>query len=154
MTPTLEYITKCRVKGCKKRFVSDPFEIAIIGKPDDKLVKFVSALYEHMAKEHPDHMQNISGSIQQIMGYMVAASFEIQDPQLLAMQEAIRHQLHKVTRRINVTDEQIVERVEATGIDDEYNEDVIGLIQDLRDLLTEDGRYAPQAPAEKPLVTV
>ena len=38
MTPNLEYITKCRVPGCNKEFVSSPLDIPIIGQPNARVV--------------------------------------------------------------------------------------------------------------------
>jgi hypothetical protein len=151
--PKLEYITRCRIPGCKKTFVSDPFGLEIIGKPGDRIVKFVSRLIEHAQTDHPQQWAQISGAIQQYMGFMIVRMFEIQDPQLLGMQEGIRAALHHFTTRLTITDEEIQSRVARIGLDPEQEEGVGLLLRDMRDLLTEQGQYAPQL-SEKPLVRV
>ena len=150
--PKLEYITRCRVPGCTKEFISSPFDIPIIGQPDQRLIKFVTALMEHTQKKHPTQMLQISGSIQQFTGFLVASTYEIQDPQIGAMQEGIRAALHKMTQRLTITDEEIQDRVARLELEPEEEEGVALLLRDMRDLLTESGRYAPQV-TEKPLVT-
>jgi hypothetical protein len=152
-TPKLEYLTKCRIPGCGKSFVSDPFDIAIVGQPGDRIVKFVTALMDHATKKHPDQMVQISGAIQQYMGFMVCAMFEIQDPKLLEMQESIRLALRQFTRKLTITDDEIADRVARLELDPEEEEGVGILLRDMRDLLTESGRYAPTVQ-ENPLVTV
>ena len=149
-----EYLTKCRVPNCGKEFASDPFDVPIVGAPQERIVKFVTALMGHVQKKHPEQMEQISGAIQQYMGYMIVAVFEVADPKLLEMQEAIRHALHKFTQRVVITDEQIAARVRSLGLPPEVEEGIDTLIRDMRDLLTESGRYAPTQQTEKPLVVV
>lgn len=153
-TPKLEYITKCRVPGCKKKFVSDPFDVPIIGHPpNERIVKFITALYDHVQKEHPAQIQQVNGAVQQYMGFMAVSLFELQDPELLRMCETIRASLHLFTRRLIISDADIADRVARLELDPGQEEDVRMLIQDMRDLLTDSGRYAPQQTQERPLVT-
>jgi hypothetical protein len=156
MTPNLEYITKCRVPGCNKEFVSTPVDIPIIGQPNARTVKFVTALMEHVQKKHPQMMQNIAGAIQDYTGFLVVSLFEVNDPKLLEMREHIRAIIAKVSRRFQISDADIQDRVARMELDSEDEEGLNVLLRDMRDLLTEQGRYAPQngQPAQKPLVTV
>ena len=156
MTPNLEYITKCRVPGCNKTFVSNPFDIPIIGQPNARIVEFVRALMEHLQKKHPQMMQNIAGAIQEYTGFLVVSLFEVNDPKLLEMREHIRATIAHVSRRFQISDADIQDRVARMELDSEDEEGLNVLLRDMRDLLTEQGRYAPQngQPAQKPLVTV
>ena len=156
MTPNLEYITKCRVPGCNKEFVSTPLDIPIIGQPNARVVKFVTALGEHIQKKHPQLMQNIAGAIQEYTGFLVVSLFEVNDPKLLEMRENIRATISKVSRRFQVSDADIQDRVARLELDPEQEEGLNILLRDMRDLLTEQGSYAPQngQPAQKPLVIV
>jgi|SRR5208283_6514 len=155
MTPKLEYITKCRVPGCTKEFVSTPLDIPIIGQPNARVVKFIMALGEHVEKKHPQMMQNITGAIQEYTGFLVVSLFEVNDPKLLEMRENIRATIAKVSRRFQISDADIQDRVARIELDSEDEEGLNVLLRDMRDLLTEQGRYAPQngQPTQKPLVT-
>lgn len=155
MTPKLEYITRCRVPGCNKEFVSSPLDIPIIGRPNERVVKFVGALVEHIQKKHPQAMPNISAAVQEFTGFLVISMFEVADPKLQEMTEHVRASLAKLSRRFNISNEDIQDRVARMGLDPEEEDGLNTLLRDMRDLLTEQGSYAPkiQQPADKPLVT-
>ena len=156
MTPNLEYITKCRVPGCNKEFVSNALDIPIIGQPNERVVRFVTALYDHLGKKHPEVMQRIAGAIQEYMGFLVVGMFEVADPKLLEMREHIRATLARISRRFQISDADIQDRVARLELDPEEEEGLNTLLRDMRDLLTEQGNYVPKngQPADKPLVTV
>ena len=156
MTPNLEYITKCRVPGCNKEFVSNALDIPIIGQPNERVVRFVTALYDHLGKKHPEVMQRITGAIQEYMGFLVVGMFEVSDPKLLEMREHIRATLARIFRRFQISDGDIQDRIARLELDPEEEEGLNTLLRDMRDLLTEQGNYAPRngQPADKPLVTV
>lgn len=156
MTPNLEYITKCTAPGCKKEFISSALDIPIIGQPNERVVKFVTALYDHMNSKHPEIMARIAQAIQEYMGFLVVGMFEVSDPKLLEMREHIRAQVAKVSRRFQISNADIQDRVARLELDPDEEEGLNTLLQDMRDLLTEQGRYAPQngKPDEKPLVTI
>jgi hypothetical protein len=156
MTSNLEYITKCRVPGCTKEFVSTPFDIPIIGQPNARVVKFIMALAEHLEKKHPQMIENIDGASKEYTGFLIVSLFEVNDPKLLEMRENIRATIAKVSRRFQISDADIQDRVARMELDSEDEEGLNVLLRDMRDLLTEQGGYAPQngQPAQKPLVTV
>jgi hypothetical protein len=101
-------------------------------------------------------MQNIAGAIQEYTGFLVVSLFELNDPKLLEMREHIRATIAKVSRRFQISDADIQDRVARMELDSQDEEGLNILLRDMRDLLTEQGRYAPQngQPAQKPLVTV
>lgn len=167
---TLKYTTRCRVPGCNtgpnggpQEFTSSPLEIPIVGHPGDRVTKFVMALMSHLQSKHPEVMKQVSGSIAEFTGWLVVSAFACQDPSLAAVQERVRGGIHRASRRITLTDEQIQQRIAAviqeTGIEEAdevgmWTEGLNTLLQDMRDLLLEQGRYAPQSPTEKPLVSL
>lgn len=156
MTPNLEYLTKCRVPGCTKEFVSSPLDIPIIGKPNERVVKFVTALMDHLGKKHPEVMMRVSNAIQEYMGFLVVSMFELNDPRLIEMRERIRAEIAVLSRRNNIPDSMIDGKIAELGFDDTDAEGLRILLRDMRDLLTEQGNYAPRngTPTEKPLVTI
>jgi hypothetical protein len=149
----MEYTTRCKVRGCTKTFISAPFEVPIVGQPQERIGKFVAALMNHMDSKHPEQMAKMKGSIEQYVGFVLGVAFEIEDPQLLQMREDVRAALHRFTRREFITDADILDRVARIGLNPEEQEGVYTLLRDMRDILCEEGRYAPASLAPSPLVT-
>jgi len=149
MTATkLEYITRCRVPGCNKPFVSDALDIPIIGQPNDRVIKFVTALMDHLQKKHPQIMMQVSAAIQEYMGFLVCSMFELADPKLLDMRERIRAGIAQASRRYQISDADIQARLETLELEPEDEEGLGILLRDFRDLLTEQGKYALTLPAQ------
>jgi hypothetical protein len=153
--PELKYRTRCLVPGCGQGFAKSPLDVPIIGQPNQQVVEFVSALMRHIQQKHPELMAHISGTVQEVMGFLCVALFQIEDPALINIQERVRSQLHRVTRSKAsiISDAQITDRLSRLPIDADLMEPLQGLLQDMRDVLLEEGRYAPQLPEQKPLVT-
>jgi hypothetical protein len=81
--------------------------------------------------------------------------FQCEDPKLAQLQERVRASIFKVSRRMTITDAEIQDRVARLGLDPDEEEGLHTLLKDMRDLLTEQGNYAPPngQPAPQPLVT-
>ena len=154
--PIVKYKTVCRVPGCGQDFVSSPLDIPIIGQPNARVVHFVTKLMEHVQQKHPAIMQQISGALQEYTGFLVLTMFQWQDPQLQKMHESVRASIHKVSTRFTISDDEIQDRIARLGLEPEQEEGLNTLLRDMRDLLTEQGRYAPQngQPAATTVVTV
>ena len=70
------------------------------------------------------------------------------------MRESIRALLFRMSRRNNIPDSVIDGKIAELGFEEEDAEGLRALLQDLRDLLTEQGRYAPLNGSQPaPLVT-
>ena len=155
-TPTLKYITQCRI--CNQQFAKSPLDIPIIGQPNQQVVEFVNALFNHLQQKHPQDTAQIFGGIQEFTGLLVLSKFQYQDPQLRNLGESVRAGIHRFTTKYTLTDEQITAKVQEAArmleLETEELEGFAALLRDARDLLTEQGRYAPQQPEQKPLVTV
>lgn len=155
-TPSIDYVTKCSVPGCGKQFVSCALDIPILGAPNERVVKFVTALMDHMQTKHPAIMVQISQSIQEFMGFLVVSMYVVQDPKLLEMREFVRSRIAKVSRRFQISDADIQDRVARLELDSDDEEGLNILLKDMRDLLTEQGSYSPKngQPADRPLVSL
>lgn len=153
---SIDYVTKCSVPTCGKQFISSALDIPILGAPNERVVKFVTALMDHLQTKHPQIMAQVSQSIQEFMGFLVISMYEVQDPKLLEMREFIRAGLAKVSRRFQISNADIEDRVARLELDSEDEEGLNILLRDMRDLLTEQGDYAPRngQPAGRPLVTL
>jgi hypothetical protein len=153
--PNVEYVTRCRVPGCSKTFVSDPFDVPIIGQPTDRLDRFVRAMESHLKERHPQQLTAIDGSAAQFKILLIASSFEIRDPLLISMGNMLRWSLAQFTRTRNITDAEITDRAARLELEPEQQEGIETLLRDMRDLLTEQGSYAPPngQPAPSPLIT-
>jgi len=79
--------------------------------------------------------------------HVVASAFQTQDPVLLGLKERARYQLHAVSRHPErqIPDNLIQHKVSLLGLNPEQERAVFDLLQDMRDLLTDQGRYAPQS---------
>lgn len=128
----MKYATVCRI--CGHEFHSEPF-VPIVGTAADaRRQKMGQVLTQHAMTEH-------SG---QILGFLLAACFQFGDPVILQEMEAARWTAHQLTAKNFIPDQTIEHNLAGQGFDAEQ----IQIIKDLRDLLTETGKYAaiPQQP--------
>jgi hypothetical protein len=154
MNPTLDYTTRCRVPGCTKKFVSSALDIPIIGQPGDHLDRFMAAVGKHMQAKHPSIVAEATQLKEVFVGFLISQHLELQDPALIEMRESIRALLFRMSRRNNIPDSVIDGKIAELGFEEEDAEGLRALLQDLRDLLTEQGRYAPLNGSQPaPLVT-
>jgi hypothetical protein len=149
----LKHKTVCRVPGCGQEFLKSPLDIPIVGQPNRQVVEFVTALAAHVQKKHPDLMNQLAASAQEWMGYLTVALFNIEDPSLLRMREHVRARMQLYTRKTTISDAEIQDRVARIGLDSEQEEGVNLLLRDMRDILTESGKYSPQLGEEAKIVT-
>ena len=147
----IKFLTACR--HCPQQFNAASFGVPIIGQPiPERVVKFVSALGEHVVMRHKDIMQQLSGTIQDFTGLMLINQFETADPGLNARADAIRSDIHRRTRKHFITDAAITDLVSRIGLDPEHEEAVVKLMQGMRDAYEERGEWSPEKQAEKILV--
>lgn len=148
----LKYRTLCRI--CGQPFVAAPLDITIIGEADERLRKFVKRLTEHLKTRHPDAMALIDANVEDIKGVMVSGMFSTQDPLIAVCAERARYTLHTVTRKTQITDETIFDRLKNNGINQDAIDTVLPVMRDMRDELTEQGQYAPQSAPRSNLVSL
>jgi hypothetical protein len=139
----LTYLTTCR--ECSQQFKADPLDVPLIGEPPNaKTLRFVEALGKHIQKKHPQAGVFITSIGMQFQGYIITKCYETQDPGLLQIQEALRAHVFATTRKNFITDDVIRDRVAALGFTTEDGTPIVSLLIDMRDALTETGKYGPQ----------
>jgi hypothetical protein len=150
----ITYTTTCRI--CGDRLNTPAFVPLVGGKQiDPALVQFVVKLQKHVQSKHPEHAQYVQAEVMQFTGYATLSAFNVQDPVLAGMQEAVRFALHRGTRKVFITDEQIEDRIAALELSPEDWKGLRILLRDMRDILCEEAAYGPSAaPASKPLVSL
>jgi hypothetical protein len=162
--PAVKYTTTCQIpvldKGsitprpCGQQFLKSPLDIPIIGQPGKQVVEFVTSLAGHISKHHPDQMKMASALVQEFMGLLVIAGFEIQDPTLQSMRERVRATAHRLTRKAYITNADIDDKIAELGFDLDDSRNLKILLTDMRDMLCEEGSYAPvQNTPNSPLIT-
>jgi len=142
MSDALKYITTCRL--CNQRFSNSA--LPIIGdQPDRQTAKFVTGLAQHFKSAHKEQAVGIWNDTRifatQFAGWIVMQQFETDDPQLQASQQRLRSWLHSLTRKNQITDAQITDRLVAA--EPLTQERVTAVCTEMRDYLTEQGGYAP-----------
>jgi hypothetical protein len=147
-----KYRTACRT--CGQLFLSAPLDIPIIGHADERLVRFVQKLAEHLQTHHPDLMQRVGLTIQDMTGFIILSLFTSEDPTLIGKAEMVRHGFHRMTRSSDITDGVILDRLARAGFTKEEIEKVGPVMRDMRDALTEQGQYAPQSAPRSNLVSL
>lgn len=151
MTPKLEYTRRCRVAGCTAQFVSSPL-LPVIGQPDIRIVKMIAQMSEHLATNHPEKYEQGGRAAMDYVNFLILRTFEFQDPILLGLYENMRASLHRFTARNTIPDSVIDGKIAELGFEEEDADGLRALLRDMRDLLCEQGRYAPQTEPS-PLVT-
>ena len=159
-TTQLQYQTRCRFCGMTPP-PQPPFVRMADGSFDPKLIKFAQELQKHIEKHHKAEFAAMVNQLMRFTGFATVGAFEIQDPLLVETQEQIRADLHRRTRKTYISDEHIAAKVEEFG-PAEFGTPLhlsatafVALLRDMRDLLCEEGPYAPAtSPAQKPLVSL
>jgi hypothetical protein len=154
MTPQLEYTRRCRVAGCTAHFTSSPL-VPIIGQTDTRVVKMIAQMSEHLATKHPDKWEQGAHAAVDYVNFLILRTFDLQDPVLQSLYESMRASLHRFTTRVTIPDSVIDGKIADLGFEAEDAEGLRLLLRDMRDLLTEQGSYAPPngQPAPQPFVT-
>jgi hypothetical protein len=140
----LKYITTCKL--CGQRFANKA--LPIIGdNPDASTRSFIHALILHLNREHPQQFQAFTRAMvtlaNNFAGWLALQNFEITDPNLLKSQEELRTFAHSITRKNDLTDAEITDKI--VSLEPLTAEKVTALCKEWRDFLTEQGRY--QTPA-------
>ena len=148
-----KYTTKCLVPDCTKEFTSSPFDVAILGKPDAKVQKFGEALMKHLQERHPEVIRSFTGRLSEFSTLALASMYDCQDPVIQKMANQIRWSIQKFTQRAKITDADIDDRLSRLGVSPDLHEQLRGLLQDMRDVLLEEGKYAPEMPEQSRIIT-
>lgn len=163
-----DYKTTCIL--CRKEFSAAGVDAYEPGKPiPPRTGRMIAALVKHLEAEHksiligaPSGMYEVlMAAAQEFFAYLVIVrTFQSEDPNIALFADAARHSVHALTRaRRPPTNEEIEQRVSeifgdfgaAKKITKEQAiaQTAIALVE-LRDVLTEQGKFAPGIPQEQP----
>jgi hypothetical protein len=142
----MKYAVSC--PRCSWKMEAAPFVPVVGGATDPRLLRYIGKLKEHVEQKHPDVAMQIGA----FSAFLIAAAFKLEDPLLLKMHFDLRYALHRMTRAKLITDEEIQDRVSRIEeLDRRQQEAVSFLLRDMRDVLTEQGEYAPKQPSVSPV---
>jgi hypothetical protein len=148
----LKYRAVCNV--CHQISYAPPLDIPIIGQGDVQIEQYIMAtLVGHLQSKHPDEWAQVASRIKEFAAFLACAVFELQDPAILQRLELARYALHTATRKAQITDEIILDRLARVGLAQKEIDAVAPLIRDMRDALTEEGAYKPEGVKDSNLVT-
>ena len=144
MNDVLKYITTCTL--CNQRFSKSA--LPLIGEsPDAQTVRFVTGLAKHLKQAHPEAIQQLKMQTailqNQFVGWLTLQSFETTDPELQKSQQRLRVWLHTITRKNQITDADLLDRVARLELAHAEAEKVEALCQEIRDFLGEQGKHNP-----------
>ena len=146
MTPNGKYQAKCR--ECGKLVVEFPIlDIPIIGQPDEKAKKVMSAMATHIGTKHPEKLAAGMALVQDFQAFLILSQFETGDPSITARFETIRAGMQALTRKYTLSDGQIQTLLVELESANQFNVATVAqAMRKLRDVLTEQGEYAPKVP--------
>jgi hypothetical protein len=120
-----------------------PVQIYELGTntPTPELMKFSHSLSQHLIKKHPERV-NLNLAIYQMYdSYSVLACFVLSGP-LQIEYDKMRHQLHKNTRLVRVSDQKLIEKVTALGLLSSRDQQaVLQMFTEMRDIYEEIGLH-------------
>lgn len=131
-----------RCKLCGKEFTM-PAQLYELGtsQPTPDLMKFSQRISTHLASKHPDRV-NLNLAIYQMYdSYSVLACFNLTGP-LAKEYDKMRHQLHKHTRLMRVSDQKLMHKVaELHLLSSTDQQAVLAMFTEMRDLYEERGLH-------------
>lgn len=146
----LKYITTCTL--CSQRFSNSA--LPIIGAvPDAATRHFVEQLIQHLAKNHAVQFQTFVKRMRlmadKFTAWLALQSFETSDPNLLNSQEELRNWVHTLTRKHELSDADLLDRVARLELAEAEARRVETLCKEIRDFMGEQGRYNPMVEAPR-----
>jgi hypothetical protein len=138
----MKYITACRL--CNQRFSNSA--LPIVGDvPDASTRRFVEGLIKHLASNHKQQFQEFRQNMvllaNQFAAWLALQSFEISDPNLQKSQEELRRWVHTLTRKNQLTDADLLDRIARIGLAEADAARTLELCKEIRNCLTEQAQY-------------
>lgn len=155
----LKYTTKCRIKDaisgqpCGHQIVDHALNVAIVGKPDERMQTFIMALLKHIQKRHPDAAQQLMGLSNHFLGFLIMGQFETGDPSIVQSVQGFGAVLRGMVQLPPIPDADIEGATAALGftMDDPKRANVLQAMKNIRAYY--EGTLQKPA-AENPLVTL
>jgi hypothetical protein len=142
----LKHITTCTI--CGQRFSNSALP-TIGDTPNASAARFVKSLFQHIQKAHPEAIREIGKRAmilqQQFLGWLTLQGFQTTDPELIRSQEKLRQWLHEVSMKNRLNDADLTDIV--VKAEPLTQESVMAACQEIRDYLSERGKYASEQEA-------
>jgi hypothetical protein len=143
----VKHITTCTI--CNQRFSNHA--LPVIGEqPNAEAARFVKQLFNHLKEQHPNVVREIATRAimlqSQFLGWLTLQGFQTTDPQLIQSQERLRGWLRGVTTKNALNDNDLTDIV--VKAEPLTQESVMAACKEIRDYLSERGKYASQMEAE------
>lgn len=149
---SLTHITTCLLcDPTKPKKFSAPSmpEVKPGEQPPEAIGKFIQALGVHLAKDHPQALASIQQMGAMFQALILMRNFQTTDPGVHRAAELTRHFIHKMTQREPLSDDAVRAFInDGTWLEEDWQK-----VFAFRDMLLEDGPYAPQAPEQSRIVT-
>jgi len=144
MPTATKYATKCRQKDCQWEIFASPLEFTADGQATQKTMKFIQALSQHIASAHPQQFAAFMGTFQESFGLLTLMHFLIEDPTLHRRFNFTRAGYFRMTQVARISDLDIQEKAGRLWDlpEDERPAALVAMLQDMRDVLTERGKYS------------
>lgn len=137
---------KCKICGST---LKPPDEALIIG--EDPVIagrRYFQRLVKHLAERHQEHMAAAVLMGNNLCGILIGANFELSGD-LAQAQEQERANIHRMTGKVRMTDEDLKPLAYNTDFEDDLDIGLFEIFKDLRDRYEEIGQYAVK-PVEQP----
>lgn len=155
MTPTLEYLTTCRLCG-KEIAKAPPLDVPSEGTPSYAAFQYLQLLERHLKRRHPEQARNLDGAAIDFGAMLLTSCYQIADASVTRRADLVRDVfINQFARQVTIEElDKLVRQTLDLGIED--HDKALKLVSELRDLFTCRGQYHPQkqAPAEAPLILV
>lgn len=144
---TLMLPARCKLCGQDFQMPAQLYELGTT-TPTAELMKFSQRISTHLATKHKDRV-NLNLAIYQMYdSYSVLACFNLSGP-LARECDKMRHQLHKHTRLMRVSDTGLMKKVSELGLlSTKDQEAVLAMFTEMRDLYEERGLHPEIDAAE------
>jgi hypothetical protein len=153
MTPNGKHSATCR--ACAKFIEFPMLDVPIIGEPNAKAKAVLTKMGSHILTGHHDQFQAGLQLVQDFQGFLILSMFETTDPTLQTRAETVRAGMQAFTRKYTLSDAQLQETVVKLDAAGQLTADnVLAVMRELRDVLSEQGSYAPKLETPQPSLIV
>jgi hypothetical protein len=143
---TIETITQCRI--CQHPIPLPGLGVPIVGEdPAQRANRYVTALYDHIRRRHPQQAMMIEGMKKWVQDLLVIDSYATEDPVLQKGREFARAVLHAQTQKNSMSDADLKEGLAHFGKTAPEIEALMPIAQYVRDFLEEKGQFQHPAVA-------
>lgn len=151
-----ELLNATTCKHCGQKFPSA--SVPIIGQPGQAFMEFSQRLIKHLQQRHPEVMAQQFQMSAEFNGLLMFLQFNSKDPEMIENQDRTRHKIFQFCQRAMISDSTIEQKVaDLAGIGMPRlirASDVISLVKEMRDVLTERLLYPPPVISPGPTLPV